>query len=113
MKKISEEKSYLLTYLPLATFLRIPQSRLPLPEIAANFCTYGSPLKAGARCAKPADCRVKIRIRNTKDVIVRDIVYGHFCCPTLQLPLLVNVGHFNVKLISDTSNRWSSCWSKK
>ena len=44
MKKISEEKSYLLTYLPLSTFLRIPQSRLPLAEIVANFCTCGSSL---------------------------------------------------------------------
>ena len=36
MKKISKEKSYLLTYLP--------QSRLPLAEIAANFSTCGSSL---------------------------------------------------------------------
>ena len=30
----------------------------------------------------------------------------------MQLPLWSNVGHFNLKLISDTSNRWHSGWSK-
>ena len=54
-------------------------------------------------------------ISRGKDCFSKDVVYGRFCSPTLQLLLVNQCWAFSIKrlkLIYGTSNRWRSCWSK-